>query len=98
MPRLPVAMAFYQVARDYDQDRAKDDLTDNNLRIARAADTKPGEWVYEGDRLVEILAGPATFDVSAQATGRLLERFALANDPVSAGQVLGTLEEEPDPR
>ena len=46
MPKLPVAMAFYQVARDYDQDRAKDDLTDNNLRIAKAADTKQGDWVY----------------------------------------------------
>ena len=46
MPKLPVAMAFNQVARDYDQDRAKDDLTDNNLRIARAANTRSGEWVY----------------------------------------------------
>lgn len=46
MPKLPVAMAFYQVARDYDQDRAKDDLTDNNLRIAKAADTKQGDCVY----------------------------------------------------
>jgi hypothetical protein len=46
MPQLPVAMAFYQVARDYDQDRAKDDLTDNNLRIAREANPAPGEWAY----------------------------------------------------
>ena len=46
MPELPVAMAFYQVARDYDQDRAKDDLTDNNLRIARQANPAQGEWVY----------------------------------------------------
>ncbi len=46
MPQLPVAMAFYQVARDYDQDRAKEDLTDNNLRIAREANPQPGEWVY----------------------------------------------------
>src|SRR5437016_2471863 len=46
MPQLPVAMSFYQVARDYDQDRAKDDLTDNNLRIARAADPQAGDWVY----------------------------------------------------
>jgi hypothetical protein len=46
MPQLPVAMAFYQVARDYDQDRAKEDLTDNNLRIARAANPQPGQWVY----------------------------------------------------
>src|SRR5271156_6704591 len=46
MPQLPVAMAFYQVARDYDQDRAKEDLTDNNLRIARAADPPQGDWAY----------------------------------------------------
>jgi hypothetical protein len=46
LPTLPVAMSFYTVAKDYDQDRAKDDLTDNNLRIARAANPGPGEWVY----------------------------------------------------
>jgi hypothetical protein len=46
LPVLPVAMSFYAVAKDYDQDRAKDDLTDNNLRIARAANPGPGEWSY----------------------------------------------------
>ncbi len=46
MPQLPVAMAFYQVARDYDQDRAKEDLTDNNLRIAREANPPQGDWAY----------------------------------------------------
>jgi hypothetical protein len=46
LPQLPVAMAFYTVAKDYDQDRAKDDLTDNNLRIARAADPQQGQWAY----------------------------------------------------
>jgi len=46
MPQLPVAMAFYQVARDYDQDRAKEDLTDNNLRIAREANPPQGGWAY----------------------------------------------------
>ncbi len=46
LPKLPVAMSFYTVARDYDQERAKEDLTDNNLRIARQADPKPGQWAY----------------------------------------------------
>lgn len=46
LPKLPVAMGFYSVARDYDQDRAKEDLTDNNLRIARQADPQPGQWAY----------------------------------------------------
>ncbi len=46
MPKLPVAMAFYEAARDYDQERAKEDLTDNNLRIARQAEPRQGEWAY----------------------------------------------------
>jgi hypothetical protein len=44
--QLAIVENFYSVARDYDQDRAKDDLTDNNLRIARAANPQPGQWVY----------------------------------------------------
>lgn len=43
--QLPVGANFYSVARDYNQDRAKEDLTDNNLRIARAANPQPGQWV-----------------------------------------------------
>lgn len=53
---------------------------------------EPGDPIYEGDRLVEVLVGGATFDVSAPATGRLAERRALPNDPVRAGEVLGELE------
>jgi hypothetical protein len=44
--QLPIAAGFYSVARDYNQDRAKEELTDNNLRIARAANPQPGQWVY----------------------------------------------------
>jgi pyruvate/2-oxoglutarate dehydrogenase complex dihydrolipoamide acyltransferase (E2) component len=53
---------------------------------------EPGEAVYEGDRLVEVVAGEATFDVSAPATGRLAERRALTDDPLEPGQVLGVVE------
>ena len=52
----------------------------------------PGEAVYEGDRLVEVLAAGATFDVSAPATGRLLEKHAMPNDILSPGQILGVVE------
>jgi pyruvate/2-oxoglutarate dehydrogenase complex dihydrolipoamide acyltransferase (E2) component len=52
----------------------------------------PGDLVYEGDRLVEVRAGSATFDVAAPATGRLAERLQLANDPLETGQVLGLVE------
>lgn len=53
---------------------------------------EPGELVYEGDRLVEVLVGGATFDVAAPATGRLVERRAWPNDPLTPGQVLGLVQ------
>jgi pyruvate/2-oxoglutarate dehydrogenase complex dihydrolipoamide acyltransferase (E2) component len=52
-----------------------------------------GEPVFEGDRLVEVLVGGATFDVAAPATGRLVEKRALVNDELRTGQVLGVVEE-----
>ena len=54
----------------------------------------PGEAVYEGDRLVEVAVSGATFDVSSPATGRLVEKLALPDDPVLPGQVLGVVEVE----
>jgi pyruvate/2-oxoglutarate dehydrogenase complex dihydrolipoamide acyltransferase (E2) component len=51
-----------------------------------------GETVFEGDRLVEVLVGGATFDVAAPATGRLVEKRALVNDALQTGQVLGVVE------
>jgi pyruvate/2-oxoglutarate dehydrogenase complex dihydrolipoamide acyltransferase (E2) component len=53
-----------------------------------------GDAVYAGDRLVEVVAGGATFDVAAPATGRLAEKWALPEDALSSGQVLGIVEEE----
>ena len=55
---------------------------------------RPGDRVYEGDRVAEVLIPGATFDVPAPATGVLVERAALPNDPVAAGQVLGMIEPE----
>jgi len=54
----------------------------------------PGDRVYAGDRLVEILADGATFDVSSPATGRLVEKLALPDDSLLSGQILGMIEEE----
>jgi pyruvate/2-oxoglutarate dehydrogenase complex dihydrolipoamide acyltransferase (E2) component len=45
--------------------------------------------VHEGERLAEILAGAATFDVCAPAAGQLMQRCTLPADPVLPGQVLG---------
>lgn len=56
----------------------------------------PGDRVYEGDRLVEVRLGGATFDVPAPATGRLTERRAFPNDRLTPRQVLGIVTPEPN--
>lgn len=48
-----------------------------------------GDRVWEGERLVEVLVGPATFDVSAPVSGRLAEIHGWEDDRVQPGAVLG---------
>jgi len=48
-----------------------------------------GSHVWAGERLVEISAGPLIFDVSAPATGRLVEIRGREDDPVKPGEILG---------
>jgi pyruvate/2-oxoglutarate dehydrogenase complex dihydrolipoamide acyltransferase (E2) component len=52
----------------------------------------PGDVVFEGDRLAEVLVAGATFDVSSPATGRLVERCVWPRDELTPGQVLGVVE------
>jgi len=57
-----------------------------------------GDEVWEGDRLVEVLVGPATFDVPAPVSGRLAEIRGREDDRVAPGAVLGMVaasEDEP---
>jgi pyruvate/2-oxoglutarate dehydrogenase complex dihydrolipoamide acyltransferase (E2) component len=54
----------------------------------------PGDLVYEGDRVVEVLSNGATFDVLSPVTGRFMERKAYTDDPLVPGQVLGMVELE----
>lgn len=48
-----------------------------------------GDRVWEGERLVEVLVGPATFDVPAPVSGRLAEIHGREDDRVEPGSVLG---------
>jgi pyruvate/2-oxoglutarate dehydrogenase complex dihydrolipoamide acyltransferase (E2) component len=57
---------------------------------------EPGDEVFEGDRLVEVLTTGATFDVPAPASGRLVQRLAWPREPLVAGQVLGVVEAQPE--
>jgi pyruvate/2-oxoglutarate dehydrogenase complex dihydrolipoamide acyltransferase (E2) component len=55
---------------------------------------EPGEHVYEGDRVAEVLLAGACIDVAAPATGRLVERMAWPRDALVPDQVLGIVEAE----
>ena len=48
-----------------------------------------GDEVWEGDRLVEVLVGPATFDVPSPTSGRLAAILGFEDDRVTPGTVLG---------
>jgi 2-oxoglutarate dehydrogenase E2 component (dihydrolipoamide succinyltransferase) len=50
-----------------------------------------GAVVVEGDRIVELAAGDVTVDLSAPASGVLLERLAAEDEAIRAGQVLGII-------
>ena len=55
---------------------------------------QPGQRVIEGDRLLEILAGDATIDLQAPASGILVERTAEIDQPLETDQVLAVIEAE----
>ena len=55
---------------------------------------EPGEQVIEGDRVVEILAGAATVDLSAPTSGILAEVLVDEDEPVTVGQTLGYIRPE----
>ena len=52
-----------------------------------------GREVSEGDRLLEVQAESVTVDLPAPASGRLVERLVDADDPLTAGQVLGYIDD-----
>ncbi len=53
----------------------------------------PGDRVFAGDRVVEVLIEGATFDVSAPVTGTLTEKLAWTDEVLVPGQILGYVEE-----
>jgi pyruvate/2-oxoglutarate dehydrogenase complex dihydrolipoamide acyltransferase (E2) component len=59
---------------------------------------EPGDPVFKGDRLAEVLADGASFDVHAPASGRLVERCVWPRDRLKPGQVLGLVEVDPEDR
>jgi pyruvate/2-oxoglutarate dehydrogenase complex dihydrolipoamide acyltransferase (E2) component len=56
-----------------------------------------GARVVAGDRLLEVVAGEASIDLSAPATGVLVERCVEVDDVVQVGQLLAGVESEEIP-
>ncbi len=52
-----------------------------------------GALVTEGDRLVEVLAGPVTVDLPAPVSGRIVEQLVLEDEPLVTGQAIAVIEE-----
>jgi pyruvate/2-oxoglutarate dehydrogenase complex dihydrolipoamide acyltransferase (E2) component len=50
--------------------------------------------VAAGDRVVEVLAGGVTVDLSSPADGILVETLAAEDEPLRVGQRLGVVESE----
>jgi pyruvate/2-oxoglutarate dehydrogenase complex dihydrolipoamide acyltransferase (E2) component len=53
---------------------------------------KPGEPVFAGDRLVELLLGSATFEITAPCPGTFAEQCAWPDDRLTPGQIVGYVE------
>ena len=53
---------------------------------------KSNQRVMEGDRLVEVLAGDATIDLAAPASGILVERCVPIDEPLHVDQLLAVIE------
>ena len=51
-----------------------------------------GREVFEGDRLLEVLAGEVLVDLPAPATGRLVQKSAAEGEVVVASQILGVVQ------
>lgn len=50
-----------------------------------------GEYVFEGDRIVELMVPGITFDVAAPADGRLIRIEKFSGAIVKPGDILGQL-------
>lgn len=51
-----------------------------------------GQYVREGQRMIELITGPMTFAVHAPCDGRLSRRFVAEGSLVRPGALLGAIE------
>ena len=96
---------FFQVGRDFEQDKAKEDLTDHNLKLLQAADPPEGGWGYvrlaappyperELDRIKKLIALPPYARGVIVDCGRSL-RLLVTGTPLGERTLELTLGESP---
>lgn len=70
------------------------------LQAAGVGDEPPvlGQWlvgrgamVFQGESVLEIVAGCVLLELAAPVGGRLVEQFSFQDDPLQPGQVLGLI-------
>jgi pyruvate/2-oxoglutarate dehydrogenase complex dihydrolipoamide acyltransferase (E2) component len=52
----------------------------------------PGEWLNQGDRLIELTAAGVLVDLPAPASGRLVCQLIAEDEPVVVGQTVAMLD------
>jgi pyruvate/2-oxoglutarate dehydrogenase complex dihydrolipoamide acyltransferase (E2) component len=62
--------------------------------LASAWHATVGQRVVEGDRLIEVVAGDIAVDLSAPASGVLVEQCIKTDDRLEVGQVLARIRRE----
>jgi len=89
-PAGPAGTSFFTVAHDFEQDRARDRLTDNNLKLLQMANPPEGGWGYvqladhkfparELDRIKQLINLPAYARAAIIDSGRTIRILATGN-------------------
>jgi len=91
-PAGPAGSKFFQVAHDFEQERARERLTDNNLKVLTTADPPRGGWGYvqlaetayphrELERIKQLVALPAYARGVIIDCGRSIRLLVTATPP-----------------
>jgi hypothetical protein len=104
-PAGPAGSSFFTVAHDFEQDRARDRLTDNNLKLLQQANPPDGGWGYvqltetkfparELDRIKQLINLPAYTRAAIVDSGRTI-RILATGTPVGERILDLTLSDSP---
>lgn len=71
------------------------EINEDTIRVSLWL-VEEGASVTEGDRIVELLAGPATIDLASPGSGQLSRILIGDDETVSEGDLIGLVETAPE--